>query len=80
MKLKLGIVPPDGQYFFNERDGTRIEASSWPSLFSLVAGYRTRNGMELGNPVQEVIFQVGERHPELVFVEPQAPIPVGGCA
>lgn len=68
-KLK-NLPPPDGQYTFKEHDGSIIEGNSWPSVISLVVGYRRRNGFPMGNPVEEVIRQVAKRYPELVFEAP----------
>lgn len=79
-KLKLQLPPPEGDYHFVETDGTIIRGSSWPSVMGLVAAYRERAKFAPGNPVAEVIAQVKQRYPDLVFEAPDAPVPVNGVS
>lgn len=63
-RINVNLFPKDG-YFFKEKDGTIIRASSsWRGVVARVIAYRKRNNLALGNATEEVHAQACERNPE----------------
>lgn len=61
-KINVNMFPKDG-YYFSEKDGTVIRASSWKGVIARVAGYRRRNKLPEGDPALEVNQQACEKNP-----------------
>lgn len=69
------LIPPGGWYFI-EFDGTKIESHSPRDLIIKVAKYRGSNGINPGDPTEEVTAQLCHRWPTGCNGHPSRYIPI----
>lgn len=66
-RIRVNLFPKEG-YVFKEKDGTVLsDTYGWKRLARVVIAYRKRNGLEVGNPLEEIQYQVCERNPAMCF-------------
>ncbi len=63
-RINKNLYPPGG-YFFEDKDGTTLRASTWDALIKTVVKYRSANGFPEGDPWAEISAQTCERSPNI---------------
>lgn len=68
--ISTDLVPPGGWRF--TESGFYFEKPTFKQLVDLVADHRKANGKPAGNPRQEIMDQIGEKHPSFILNQPAA--------